>query len=239
MKRLILPVLLMGGFVWAKSTNGSLKSILLKHEKSINVNLKSVGNSSYVVKEGDDLESIACDHHITLGQLKEANRLTAKSTVHTGATLLIPDQTIRLSDLLISVNNIGPLLTEAKEHLGKKYVWGAVGPTQFDCSGFTSYVCKKNQISIPRTSIMQGEVGKKIARGELKEGDLIFFDTSKEHNGVINHVGIYAGDNKFIHASSATMSVVISSLDQNFYKSRFMWGQRVAKDAYFASNANR
>ncbi|MBL0721726.1 MAG: C40 family peptidase, partial [Sulfurovum sp.] len=146
-----------------------------------------------------------------------------------GSIIKIPNQTIKLEILLTNIKNISPLLKEAKEHLGKSYVWGAVGPAKFDCSGFTSFVCRKNGIYIPRTSIMQGEVGIKVARKELQEGDLIFFDTSKEKKGYITHVGIYLGDNKFIHASSANKEVVISSLNQSFYKARFKWGRRVNK----------
>jgi cell wall-associated NlpC family hydrolase len=121
------------------------------------------------------------------------------------------------------------LLKEAKHHLGKRYVWGAVGPSRFDCSGFTSYVCKKNGITIPRTSIMQAKVGKKVSKKNLKAGDLIFFDTSKHHKGYVNHVGIYLGDHKFIHASSAKKKVMISSLDKAFYNNRFKWGRRVGQ----------
>ncbi len=118
-------------------------------------------------------------------------------------------------------------LGSAKKQLGKRYVWGATGPRTFDCSGFTSYVCKKNGIYIPRTSINQSRVGKRVNRRGLKAGDLVFFDTSKRHRGYINHVGIYIGNNKFIHASSAKKRVVITSLEKPFYKSRFKWGSRV------------
>ncbi|SFV58706.1 Invasion associated protein p60 [hydrothermal vent metagenome] len=118
-------------------------------------------------------------------------------------------------------------LTYAKKQLGKRYVWGAVGPYSFDCSGFTRYVCKANGVCIPRTSIMQSKVGKRVSFENLKAGDLIFFDTSKRHRGYVNHVGIYIGNNKFIHASSAKRKVVITSLSIPFYRSRFKWGSRV------------
>jgi cell wall-associated NlpC family hydrolase len=124
-------------------------------------------------------------------------------------------------------NTINHLLQEAKGHLGKRYVWGAIGPWRFDCSGFTSYVCRKSGIHIPRTSIKQGRVGKKVSRSQLKKGDLVFFDTSRGRRGYINHVGIYIGGQKFIHASSAKRRVVISSLNKRFYKARFKWGRRV------------
>ena len=118
-------------------------------------------------------------------------------------------------------------LTAAKKQLGKRYVYGATGPYTFDCSGFTSYVCKKNGVCLPRTSINQSKVGKRVSRHNLKAGDLVFFDTSKRRRGYINHVGIYMGNNKFIHASSAKKKVVVSSLEKPFYKARFKWGSRV------------
>jgi cell wall-associated NlpC family hydrolase len=115
----------------------------------------------------------------------------------------------------------------AKSKLGKRYVWGAIGPKVFDCSGFTSYVYKKAGVNLPRTSIIQSKYGKYIKRKDLKAGDLIFFDTSRNRKGYVNHVGIYLGNNKFIHASSAKKKVVISSLGKAFYSGRYKWARRV------------
>jgi len=128
---------------------------------------------------------------------------------------------------LSSSNKRKALPKLARKHLGKRYVWGAKGPYKFDCSGFTSYVCKKNGVDIPRTSLSQSKVGQYISRSNLKAGDLIFFDTSKRRKGYVNHVGIYIGNNKFIHASSAKRRVVVTSLNKPFYKSRFKWGRRM------------
>lgn len=117
----------------------------------------------------------------------------------------------------------------AKNKLGRRYVWGAVGQKNtFDCSGLTSYVCKKNGIKIPRRAIEQSKYGKYVSRSHLKPGDLIFFDTSKRRKGYVNHVGIYIGNNKFIHASSAKHKVIITSLNKPFYSQRFKVARRVA-----------
>ncbi len=117
--------------------------------------------------------------------------------------------------------------TDAKKKLGKRYVWGASGTRNtYDCSSFTKYVYRKNGISIPRTSIKQSKHGKYIKRKDLKKGDLVFFDTSKRRKGYVNHVGIYLGDNKFIHASSAKKKVVITSLNKNFYSKRYKGARR-------------
>ena len=119
------------------------------------------------------------------------------------------------------------IITLAKQKLGKKYVWGASGnKNTYDCSSFVKFVYKKNGIELPRTSIMQSKVGKYVKRDELQEGDLIFFDTSKRRKGYVNHVGIYLGDDKFIHASSARKQVVITSLKKAFYSNRFKGGRR-------------
>jgi cell wall-associated NlpC family hydrolase len=118
------------------------------------------------------------------------------------------------------------IINDAKKKLGRRYVWGATGKRDtYDCSGFTSYVYKKNGINIPRTSINQSKFGKFVTRSNLKKGDLIFFDTSKRRKGYVNHVGIYMGDGKFIHASSAKKRVVVSKL-ASFYANRYKGARR-------------
>jgi len=120
------------------------------------------------------------------------------------------------------------VIRTAKRYLGTRYVWGAQGPNRFDCSGFTQYVLRKSKgVRIPRVSRKQAYYGKYVSRSNLKPGDLIFFDTSRRRRGYVNHVGIYIGGNKFIHASSAKHRVVISSLNRPFYNARFKWGRRV------------
>ena len=136
-----------------------------------------------------------------------------------------------INDIIFSGKNSKKsmkMIKLAKNKLGRRYVWGAVGQRNtFDCSGFTTYVCKKNGINIPRRAIAQSKYGKYVSRKNLKPGDLIFFDTSKRRKGYVNHVGIYLGNNKFIHASSAKKKVVITSLNKNFYSKRFKGGRRV------------
>ncbi len=230
MKRWVISTLLLGSAVMAKSTHQPLKSMLLNNDRTINVNLKETGSTFYTVRAGDTIASVASDHHITISKLKKTNTISSRQKLTIGSKLKIPNQSIPLSQILALVNSAGPVLKEAKKHLGKKYVWAANGPKTFDCSGFTCYVSKKNGVRLPRTSVMQAEVGKKVTRAQLKAGDLIFFDTSKERKGIVNHVGIYIGGGNFIHASSGASKVVISSLNQSFYKQRFVWGRRIEKN---------
>ena len=137
-----------------------------------------------------------------------------------------------LGDLLFSTHSSGTsksskITSLAKKKLGRRYVWGATGEKNtFDCSGFTTYVYKKNGIKLPRRAIAQSKYGKYVPRKNLQKGDLIFFDTSKHHKGYVNHVGIYLGNGKFIHASSAKKKVVITSLNKRFYSQRYKGARR-------------
>jgi uncharacterized protein YgiM (DUF1202 family) len=112
----------------------------------------------------------------------------------------------------------------AYAQMGKPYRWGAEGPSSFDCSGFTSYVYKNAEgKSIPRTSVTQSSYGTSVSRSELQSGDLVFFDTDRD--GDINHVGIYVGGGKFIHASSGAGKVTVSDLNA-WYSDKFVKAKR-------------
>ena len=141
-----------------------------------------------------------------------------------------------LSDKTTDINQIttsakaGKIIEYAKTLLGKKYVWADEGPNTFDCSGFTWYVYKNiAKISLPRTSKEQGAYGTYISKKDLQPSDLVFFDTVGAKDNVISHVGIYIGNNQFIHSSSSQGKVVISQLDSNYYLNAFVNGRRILK----------
>jgi len=119
----------------------------------------------------------------------------------------------------------------AKELLGKKYVWGATGPNTYDCSGFTQKIYDDLGIKIPRVSREQAKHGRLLQFEDLKKGDLVFFQTNRRRPGLVTHVGIYLGNGDFIHASSGAKKIVICNFKKDcFYKKRFLWGRRVIKD---------
>lgn len=127
----------------------------------------------------------------------------------------------------------------AKRFLDVPYVWGAIGPDKFDCSGFTKKIYSKFGIDIPRHSSHQAKVGKYIKYDELERGDMVFFDTDRKLTGRVNHVGIYLEDGKFIHASSGNKKVVITNFNEKlFYKNRFLWGRRVIENKVFDTIPN-
>lgn len=123
-----------------------------------------------------------------------------------------------------SASGVGAkLVEEAKKHLGKKYVWGATGPNTFDCSGLTQYVHKQLGITIPRTSLAQSKSGKLVNKSDLQVGDLIFWKTTSAEVG---HVGMYIGNNQFIHAPNKSKPVKIDSLSSSYYSSRYVRARR-------------
>ena len=123
---------------------------------------------------------------------------------------------------------VDKVISLAKSLLGKPYVWAAEGPNSFDCSGYTYYVFKKaaNTV-IPRTSAAQSKYGTYVSKSNIKIGDLVFFDTSGVNDGNVSHVGIYIGNNEFIHCSSSKGKVVISQLNSSYYSKAYVNARRV------------
>jgi len=121
-------------------------------------------------------------------------------------------------------SKITNILSTAKNYLGVRYQWGGSTPeTGFDCSGFVSYVFKKNGITLPRVSRDQYTVGTKVSFENLQPGDLVFF--SFAGNGVVDHDGIYLGGGQFINASSSK-GVTIYSMGP-YWKSVYVGARRV------------
>ena len=106
--------------------------------------------------------------------------------------------------------------------LGRKYVWAEEGPYCYDCSGLTYYNFGTMGIEIPRVADAQFRNGTPISRDQLQKGDLVFFG----RRGRATHVGIYIGNDKFEHASSAKQRVVVSSLNKAYYRSHYLGARR-------------
>ena len=114
------------------------------------------------------------------------------------------------------------------KQLGKKYVYGNEGPNTFDCSGFTQFCYAKVGVKLRRSAQAQGyNDGTKLNNiSDLRRGDIVCFNTIDDSD-LSDHVGIYLGNNQFVHASSGAGKIVISSLSSGYYKRVFSWGRRV------------
>lgn len=115
------------------------------------------------------------------------------------------------------------IIDSAKTYVGTPYHYGGMSKNGIDCSALIYRVFQKNNFLVPRTSIAQSELGEKVKPKKADIGDLIFFRTTRRKR--ISHVGIvvenHSGDIKFIHASSSK-GVMISSLEEAYFKKRFV-----------------
>lgn len=123
--------------------------------------------------------------------------------------------------------------------LGMNYLWGGTTPAisnisgkyisgGFDCSGFVQYIYKHFDINLPRTSMEQINRGASFNINSLEKGDLVFFMTNPAMPYQVSHVGIYIGNNKFIHSPKSGDIIKISELT-GYYKEKFVIGKRVIK----------
>lgn len=119
------------------------------------------------------------------------------------------------------------IVTTAKSLLGKvKYVFGAndIEGGEGDCSSFTQYVMTKNGITVGRDTQAQWTDGNETELGTLSNGELVFFKDTYDSNHVdgVSHVGVYIGENQFIHLSSSKGTVVISNLTDDYWKEHYL-----------------
>ena len=113
------------------------------------------------------------------------------------------------------------LVRAGLEAVGTPYAWGGDDPDGFDCSGLTAFVYREiASLELPRRARDQRAEGKKVSRPELEPGDLVFFATTRRRN-VVSHVGIYIGDNQFVHAPSRGSTVRVDSMDSEYWSKRY------------------
>jgi len=114
----------------------------------------------------------------------------------------------------------GQLVATARRFVGVPYTWGGTSAERgFDCSGLAMVVYKLNGLNLPRVSRQQYQRGDLVARKELKEGDLVFFDT--QGRGQVSHVGVYIGTGRFIHAPGRGKKVCVESLSRRYFADRY------------------
>lgn len=146
------------------------------------------------------------------------------------------DRPVNLAKNLENSQALSSLKKSAYSFLGARYRFGGTSRNALDCSSFTQQVFREQSVKLPRTAREQFNVGNEVARGDLKKGDLVFFQT---YASFPSHVGIYLGDRKMIHASSKEHRVVISSMDTPYYLSRYLGARRMSNTASDLINFDR
>lgn len=148
----------------------------------------------------------------------------------TGDTLYTVDDNNATTETNTWQTKAQEVLINALSLTGIKYTYGGKSPeTGFDCSGFVRYVFSQAaNLTLPPTARAIAQIGKTVKKDELQPGDLVFFNTLKS---AFSHVGIYIGNNKFIHAPSTGKVVRVENMQDGYWASRFNGGQRLDKIA--------
>ena len=115
------------------------------------------------------------------------------------------------------------LLNHGKKFIGTPYLWGGTSPKGFDCSGLVHYIYQKQGVSIPRNS--REQFSRLPVANNPQPGDLVFF----RRNGVINHVGLYLGGGKMLHAPQTGAKVRIENIERPNWKRRYAGARRALK----------
>nr|WP_261788642.1 C40 family peptidase [Kingella denitrificans] len=123
--------------------------------------------------------------------------------------------------------DVDDLIGSAMGFLGVAYRFGGASPSGFDCSGFMQYIFRKAfAVNLPRTSAEQANVGVAVNRSQLQPGDMVFFRTAGSR---ISHVGMYIGNDRFIHAPRTGKRIEITSLSNRYWSARYATARRVKR----------
>lgn len=108
--------------------------------------------------------------------------------------------------------------------VGKPYRYGGADLDGFDCSGLVFYIYHELGIEVPRTAAAQRHASTHVSRNDLLPGDLVFFHTNRRR---ISHVGIYVGDNRFVHAPQSGKYIELRGLDEEYFAKRWVGTGRI------------
>jgi peptidoglycan DL-endopeptidase LytE len=205
------------------------------------------------LRQGETLAYVAKKYGISVKELKTINDIKKRKKVRPGQNLIVGNisergsgyksrkiqrvditkkieqvKTLSESPELADMSATDRLLLFAKKMIDLPYKFGANGGIGVDCSSFVQRVYSLVDMKLPRSAREQFHVGEKVSKDELKSGDLLFFRTYARFP---SHVGIYLGDNLFIHASSVSKRVQIDSLDKPYYIQRYIGAKRLLTDS--------
>lgn len=199
------------------------------------------GDVVHVVESGDTVSHLAVKYRTTRQAIFAANRIGTRDVLAAGQKIVIPsntldaqrdriaaaqDNTRSKNDLPSRNSTLGQRVAKfAVSHLGTRYVWAGESLTRgVDCSGFVLAVYKNFGHNLPHNSKAQAKVGQAVKRSELQPGDVIAFHTTRPG---ISHVGIYIGNNQFVHASTRGRKVQIDSLSDPYYDKGYVTARRI------------
>ena len=216
---------------------------------SISVGSAAAASKTHVVQAGETLYKISNQYKITVTELKRLNSLTSND-IKVKQKLIVENK-VNSSKAVSSTNSLHGSLSSSKPVtkpsipvvkpsvpvtnqalgqnpvditmplLGTPYVWAGVTTAGFDCSGFIYYAFNKADVKVPRLDTI-GFYNRSVFIKDPVVGDLLFFQNT--YRPGISHIGIYLGDNKFIHAGMK--EIEIASLDSSYWNLHFMGFKR-------------
>ena len=208
----------------AQKTHQPMKQIMaLNHinNKSLRVGQKLVLAKSKPLSEDEDIASSATTAEEDDASPDIGNENDKEETIDAGNDE--PEGKGELLGKWSSPDEMQLFVKVATGYIGAPYRFGGSSLKGIDCSSFVQKIYRIFDITLPRNAREQSKVGISIARENLTQGDLIFFHTKRS----LGHVGIYIGNNEFVHASSRSKGVRIDSLDTPYYQKRFQRAVRV------------
>lgn len=171
---------------------------------------KAIFNTEHPLRLGRTYPWMGCAHYFVIGLL-----LTWLSGCSMGSRLLAPVK----GDSSPSGEYAQGIVTEAHKMLGAPYRYGGASPKGFDCSGLVQYVYAQSGLKVPRSTIEQMEQSKWVSFSQLRPGDLVFFKIGRSK---VNHVGIYYGDGRFIHAPNRGKDVSFAQIESDYWAKRMV-----------------
>lgn len=172
---------------------------------------KSSKISTLAKKAKDKVSSVK----ITSTQKKQekAQAKVEKKKANVKQAKKIVEQTINKAAASQAPDKINGIVNLAKEQVGKPYVWGAVGPDSFDCSGLVQYVYAKYGVNMPRTTYDQVKVGQTVSMDSLQPGDLLFWGSTTAPY----HVAIYIGNNQYVNSATPEQGTILQTISSYYY----------------------
>lgn len=202
-----------GRFTGQRAQHGTTWEVLEQKFDSKGRNWYKIGENKWILAQYATTDASAASTKTAKStSAKTTNAATKKTTTTTAAA----NKTKKVKKSVQATGDASSVITLASAQVGKPYVYGAQGTDSFDCSGLTSYVYSKAAgVNIGRTTYDQVKQGTTVSMNNLQPGDLLFWGSASAPY----HVGIYVGNNQYIHAATPGQGVVKQTISTYFYPS--------------------
>ncbi len=218
-----------GDYIKALSTNGTINAEGVNFRSSAStsgeiIDSLSKGTSVVILDTASDWHKVKVGEKV--GYV--ATKFVSATSTSDKTSRSTKPETVEITDDEVAddASTSAKVIAYAKKYVGVRYVYGGKGPDSFDCSGFVGYVYKHFGIKLNSSASSMYSNGTKVSKSDLRAGDILFFDASTRGKaGSIDHVGIYLGNNKFIHASTSNKKVIIQTLSE--YRGTYIGARRV------------